>query len=227
MSDILETFYAIDFDRCLSDTNRLNDIFYAVVGRYKEIDVDRLKQKRKEVEEPGGTYDQTVLLRELLSTDQLVELLEAFQAEAKQYGVLTAGSAELLGAIEARGFAFGIVSYGSIAWQSAKIKASGLEQLPSMIIDHKEKGKVIAQWQQPDKTFVIPAGLFLDGISRRAKTVVLIDDKASAFPGLPKEARGYWMQSTTEPLLPSQVGTVPENVKIAHGMHEIVTFETL
>jgi hypothetical protein len=130
-----------------------------------------------------------------------------------------------MAALERDSIPFGIVSYGDTDWQTIKIKASGVENIPALITDHTRKAEVIATWQRPDKTFLLPEELSTD--QTFARSIVLLDDKAIAFTGLPIQARGYWVQPVSGDLLPAQQGTVPENVHIARGLREVITFEAL
>ena len=221
------TFYAIDFDRCLSDTQKLDDIFYEVVAEFDELNKEELIASRKAIEDQGGSFDQVAPLQQQLTSERVVAFFKAFIDKAQQHDILSDGARELMEKLSALGAPFGIVSYGEIEWQSIKIEASGVTAVPALIIDHKRKGEVIATWQQPDGSFLIPDVLTRDGDELQVETVVLMDDKADAFIGLPETARGYWVQSITQPLLPSQQGTVPSNVRVAHGLSEVVTLEVL
>ncbi len=227
MDEVTQTFYAIDFDRCLSDTDKLDKIFYQLAGEYKELDSDGLLKARNDIEDKGGSFDQVKALEQLLSTERLQELFDEFIKRSLSEDTLSAGASELLKSLELNRKTFGIVSYGNSEWQSIKMKASGVDKIPALITDHKRKGEIIAGWQQSDKTFTIPPVLMADGVSIQVATVVLIDDKAIAFSDLPTEARGYWAQPLSGVLLPSQMGEIPGNVHIAHGLSEIIDFESL
>jgi hypothetical protein len=227
MNEANQTFYAIDFDRCLSDTEKLDEIFYQLIAEYKELDSDQLLKAKNEIENNGGSFDQVEALQSLLSPEKLQELFDEFIERALAQDTLCPGASELLKSLEQNKRTFGIVSYGNPLWQTIKMKASGVDTLPALITDHKRKGEIIASWQQGDKTFLIPSIFSADGVSIQAKTVVLIDDKAVAFGDLPDEARGYWVQSLSGIILPSQTGDIPENVRIAHGLSQIMAFESL
>jgi hypothetical protein len=56
---------------------------------------------------------------------------------------------------------------------------------------------------------------------RQVQKIILVDDKASAFTGLPEtnEYAGFWLQRGK--LLPSQRGTIPNNVTIIPSLHRL------
>lgn len=225
MTQVVDSFYAIDFDRCLSDTPKLDVIFYQLAGEYAQLDADELLKARNAVEDQGVSFDQVGALSKLLTESEVSDFFEKFIERASTQDILSAGARELLEALEHASVPFGIVSYGDTRWQAIKIKASGVQHVPALITDHKRKAEVVASWQQPDKTFLIPAVLSPNGVS--AKHVVLLDDKAIAFSGLPIEARGYWVQPISGVLLPAQQGEVPSNVHIVQGLTEVAVHEAL
>jgi hypothetical protein len=226
MTQVVDIFYAIDFDRCLSDTSKLDKIFYTLAkDDYPQIDAAELLRERNEVESSGRTFDQVGALQKVFTESELSEFFETFVTRASTQDILSTGAKELIDALKRLDIPFGIVSYGDTWWQSIKIRASGVQAIPALITDHTRKGDVIAGWQQADKTFLLPNELSVENTS--AKTIVLLDDKAVAFSGLPLEARGYWVQPISGELLPAQEGTVPGNVRIAHGLSEVIAFEAL
>jgi hypothetical protein len=227
VTDNINTFYVIDFDRCLSDTDRLDELFYELVEDYSEVDVGNLKRLRNTAESEGGSFDQITELQKSLSPERLNEFFELFITAGLERDLMAYGARDFLISLDKRHIPYGIVSYGHPDWQRVKIKASGLAAIQYMIINHSHKGEVVATWQQSDSTFLIPGSLTTTNVPIDVKTVVLLDDKAVAFDKLPKEARGYWVQSATRPLLPSQKGTIPANVNVAKGFDQVLAFESL
>jgi hypothetical protein len=226
VTDSIDTFYVIDFDRCLSDTDRLDELFYELVGRYSEVDVANLKHLRNTAESKGGSFDQITELQKSLSPERLNEFFELFITTGMERDLMAYGARDFLIALDEKHSPYGIVSYGHPDWQSVKMKATGLAAVQNMIINHSHKGEVVATWQQSDGRFLIPASLTTTNVPIEVKTVVLLDDKAVAFDKLPKEARGYWVQSMTRSLLPSQKGTIPTNVTVAKGFDQVLAFES-
>lgn len=225
--NITDTFFAIDFDRCLSDTDRLDLIFYEVVEKDPRLDSTHLKALREEIESKGGSFDQITELQKILNPEELNELFETFIIEGKKRDLLAYGARDFLAVLDERHIDYGIVSFGHPDWQSVKIKASGLSEVPSLIIDHPYKGELIKSWQDSDGRFHIPSTLTVTDVAMTAESVVLLDDKAGAFTHLPKQARGYWVQSLTRPLSLSQQGSIPQNVQVARGFDEVRTLESL
>lgn len=227
MTQTNNVFYAIDFDRCLSDTDRLDALFYRLVEEHPGLDVEHLKTLRNSTESKGASFDQITELQKSLSSDQLNDFFEVFIKQGQEHDLLAYGAQDFLHALDDRHIAYGIVSYGHPDWQEVKIKASGLAAIPSLIIDHSHKGEVVESWQQANRKFLVPSSLTVTSVPMEVDSIVLLDDKAVAFDMLPQEARGYWVQSVTRSLLPSQEGTIPLNVKIAHGFDEVRTLESL
>ncbi|TAL14840.1 hypothetical protein EPN95_01275 [Patescibacteria group bacterium] len=226
MTSTVEAFYAIDFDRCLSDTDKLDKIFYTLADEeYPQLDAAELLRARNEVEDTGRTFDQIGALQKVFNESELADFLDVFINRAIKEDVLSPSARDFIKALESHNLQYGLVTFGGIRWQQVKIKASGVDSIPTLITDHTGKGEIIAKWQQADGTFLIPSDLTTKELY--VKTVVLLDDKAIAFSGLPQAARGYWVQSTTKPLLPSQDGTVPGNVRIARGLEQVLDFESL
>ncbi len=222
-----ETFYAIDFDRCLSDTYKLDTVFYEVVDEHKDVDGDKLRSERRHIEDSGGSFDEVQALQKQIGTSALLDFFDTFIERAREKDMLSDGARELIDALEARDKPFGIVSYGGPEWQRIKMQASGVENIPTLITNHKKKGAIIKSWQQQDNRFLVPADLTTTDEPITVDTVVLMDDKATAFSELPPGARGYWIQSPSHPLLLSQVGSVPPTVQIAKGLREVISLESL
>jgi len=162
MVSTVDRFYAIDFDRCLSDTPKLDEVFYSLVREYKNLDADLLLETRNAVEDKGGSVNMLTPLEDVLSPEQVASFVETFIDRSRVNGLLSLGASELLEALGKHRELFGIVSYGDDQWQSIKIKAAGLDKIPSLITDSKKKGEIIASWQQEDGTFSVPARLTAD-----------------------------------------------------------------
>lgn len=227
MTQVLDTFYAIDFDRCLSDNDKLDAIFDSLLNEQDSIDGEALRLDRETFEAGGGSFDVVDALQKQLSEYDLKLFLETFVERCQTKDLLLPGAKELIDKLKSNNKHFGIVSYGGDKWQSIKIHAAGLNYIPALITDHKRKGEIIESWQQSDKTFLVPVSLMVADENIAFKTVVLMDDKATAFSGLPAEARGYWVQSLFSPLLTSQKGSIPRNVRAVKGLEQVIQAESL
>lgn len=227
MSARQETFFAIDFDRCISNTDALFDVFYAVVDDHEELNREQLIKARKAIEDNGGSFDQITALKEHLSETSLLAFIDEFIQRSRTQDLLNPGSRELMGALDANSVAYGIITYGNSDWQDIKIRASGISGISVLITPHGRKAEIVNSWQKDDGLFTIPHTLAPTDGELRTETVVLIDDKALAFTHLSSHARGYWVKSSTASLLPSQIGDVPDNVSEVFSMADIIKLEAL
>ncbi len=89
---------------------------------------------------------------------------------------------------------WGILTYGDMVDQRMKLGIVGLESAPVYFTDTPDKGFLIASWQQPDGTFLLPAE-YGGGV---ASKISLEDDKLRAFQGLPRGAYGVWITDKSD-----------------------------
>lgn len=220
-------FWALDFDRCLGSTPKLYELFVKIIEELTEVTDTQLRDARIAVEQTGGSFD---ILEYLFAHNLLDDLsypyaAQQFRAQAlKVPGSMLEPGAELfLQYLQYTKQPFGIVSYGDPRWQQLKIAASGLDHIPHMIVPHKHKGQDIAAWYDVFMSaFVIPNALSVKQL--HVETVVLVDDKAAAFDGLPPQTRGYWLQ-LGESLLVSQQGSIPRQVQAVRSFEQIIKYE--
>lgn len=223
-------FWALDFDRCLGGTPALYDLFVEVVEELGIASTVQLKGARKHIEKTGGSFNVLhYLYQNNLVDDELYRRLATAyrrRAKATTVSMLEPGAGVFLERLRNAGQPYGILSYGDDRWQRLKIAASGLDGVDAMITDEKRKGRLIAQWYDASRNvFHVPSGITTNH-EIPYDEVILVDDKAVAFEGLPPGARGYWLQSGRA-LLPSQQGSVPSNVGIVRSFQEIIDFENL
>jgi hypothetical protein len=226
---VVERFWALDFDRCLARPSVLYDVFIDILDKRGIVEHDRLLDARRRDELSGGSFDVvSYLFRErLMSEDMFADVAAAFCVQVSQRTgeVLEEGAADFLRHLVATDQQFGIVSYGNPRWQDLKIAASGFDGMPRLIVNSKHKGRMIADWYQPDeRAFLLPIELTTGGVL--ARDVILVDDKAAAFDGLPAQASGYWLQLHDQ-LLKSQAGTVPGNVLTVKTFTDIIASESI
>lgn len=207
---VANTFLVLDFDRCLGN-EKLYDLFDEVAADI--IDIDVLKEARKQVERGGGSFDTFGWLRETLnlSDASMRQLSTAYTARADELGnqtFLSGGARELLIYLADNHIPHMIMTYGGREYQDLKIRAAGLQAVPRHIVDSKDKSGYISQWWNEDtKQFIIPSEIG-DIV---ASTVMLIDDKPAAFTHLIPQARGYLIRDG-KALLGFQIGQLPANV---------------
>jgi hypothetical protein len=223
----IERFFVLDFDRCIGNTSKLHTLLEAVVANETDITPEQMQQARSMVEQSGGSFDTAQYVRDMLHAsgkpDDWARVADHFIAEGRQDDMLEPGAAELLDVLEESGAPYGIVTYGGELWQTAKLLASGLEHVPYLVTTIKQKGRLLADWQiLGAEGFAVPPELSPHGhiISRR---LTLIDDKATSFTGLPRGADGiHVLPPAGEPLLISQRGSVPEQVRERHGLKQVI-----
>jgi len=189
-------FYALDFDRCLGDTDKLMSMFEVSSAELSHVSRNDLRQAREAEEAKGLSFDAVAYVRQVIGEDyqHFDKLIEYFCQQARLNDMLMAGARRLLSGLVARGDNFGIVTYGSQDWQSIKIKASNLESYPVFITENRLKGQVIAGWQDSDEGIALPHELAKD--SGFIDTLTLIDDKPISFADLPEWADGIYVQSS-------------------------------
>lgn len=225
----MKTFFALDFDRCLGRVDAYFDLMKTTLAKHAlELEGPQLDSARREIEQAGGTF---FLLPYLLDygiiSEQALSLVEReflqLAAERPQTEFLEDGALELIDYIRSQELPCGIVTYGYPRWQQLKLRASRLD-VPFVITEHVSKAEVVGAWKTTRGTFWIPP-LFVSGHPRGIEVdeVVLVDDKALGFAGLPTGARGYWVKS--EQLLPSQMGQVPSSVVTVASLKSIITLE--
>lgn len=222
------TFFALDFDRCLGDVSALYGMLAYVIKSTNIVDYDELTAMRQQTEASGGSFDVLGYLQQHLSEQQLDKILLQYQEyEADSASFLLPGAQELVTALRESNIAHGILTYGSEKWQAAKIIRAGLGEVPRYILDHPRKSAAIASWYDDESAYYghLPVALLPD--NRPITSIVLVDDKAVAFDQLDTvpDARGYWVQDASRPLLMSQQGSVPSNVHTVQSLHEIVRSE--
>ena len=208
----IDTFYIVDFDRTLADSEKLFDVFVAVSQHYVTIPDQQISAAHEQMIKKGDSFDTASYVRDYLtqqnSIDEWQKLEKQFIHEARSLNMLLPGANELLAELNQRRTAHGILTYGNPLWQHLKLTAAGFNHVRRIVTVNKQKGKLVASWQQPDGTFALP-GEFGGGTADR---IVMIDDKALSFEGFPGfPSQGYYVVDL-ENALPSQQGDVPQNV---------------
>lgn len=212
------TFWALDFDRCLGNVDEMYGLYGSIVQQHTHITENDMTAARQEIEASGESFDLLSYVAAQLGSAAVLQIVaNEFVRVGQGRQLLHDGASELIHTLEADPVVhFGIVTYGSPDWQTLKLKASGLASYPTYITPHPDKGRIVAGWYDGSR-FVVPAEL--GGVA--AEHFVLVDDKARAFRELPDAARGYWV--LTDDSLPSQKGSVPENVVKVSSLQQIAT----
>jgi len=108
-----------------------------------------------------------------------------------------------------------ILTFGvSRSWQNLKLRAAGLNHIPSIVSDSREKSKTINSWKDHNGVYVPPGFRKLSSSS-----IVLIDDRPDAFLDISEEDfKGYLLDRTgkTHPNI-----NLAENVQTIKNLFEV------
>ena len=182
--------------------------------------LDSLHPIDSEVKQRGDTFLLATYVRDHLSSENRIDDWEAMEKlfihESRSLNYLLPGANELFEWLDADDKSYGILTYGDVLWQKLKLSAAGFKQIPHIIMDKKEKGKLISSWLDAHGVFQIPSEL--GGGS--ADGVVMFDDKAVSFSQFPPSpSRGFWVLDSGHELL-SQRGVAPGNVERLSDLSE-------
>ncbi len=206
-------YYIVDFDRTLADSDKLTEVFVEIAEQYNAISREQVLKADADMKQLGDSLDTASYVRNHLAeqgkTEQWEQLEKRFIHESRSLNYLLPGAAELLEWLAANGKRYGILTYGNPLWQRLKLTAAGFNHVHHIVMEQKEKGKLISSWQRSDGTFRLP-----DALGRgTADYIVMIDDKAVSFADFPAApSHGYWVVDLAHVLL-SQQGSVPSNVQ--------------
>lgn len=217
-----DTFYILDFDRCIADTNALFDAFERTVVKHTGLTAWSLRNVRHEVEAVGDSFDTATYVRAQLELGHLEgqwhEIETGFIAACQGVETLLPGARELMAWFDDQNLPYGTVTYGEATWQKLKLKAAGLGAMPCLITADKHKGDLFQRWKNDDGTFAVPSELS----GGMYTSLVLIDDKAVSFDNFPElPSRGYWVLGRQHEL-PSQAGEVPDNVQRLETLKDVL-----
>lgn len=217
---------------------------YADVIREQNRELATLMLRdQQETEDRGGSFDLLRFLEARISADEIAALSAAFIEKAEHVDLLNPGGIPLLQVLDAQQAHYGILTYGHEQWQTVKLQASKLDNIPYFITPEKHKGRLMQAWQQEDGRFLIPTELLyphdalpldenghvvdsatLLGELALFDTITQTDDKAVSFEGIPEQVDGYWYQKT-DTLLPSQTGKVPQRVRVVRHLAQVAENE--
>lgn len=214
---IIDRFFVLDFDRCLGDTEKLQNLFEEVAVRNSLISSTILQKDRQQTEQTGGSFDTVTYLQEKTHVTDLAwaNVAETFIREARQNDMLEPGARELLDFLYQNNLAYGILTYGGELWQKAKLAAARLDKTPTLITDIKQKGSIIAGWQESGGFRIPPQ---LRGEATIAKRITFIDDKPVSFEGLPIGVDGIHVSWSSTP----RSLTLPANVVSVVNLHDVL-----
>lgn len=218
-----DSFFVLDFDRCIGDTNGIQALLEKVLEAETGIKPEKLAVTRQQIEAAGHTFETIRHVKALLKTEgSTVEwehirqkLLEAATATS----LLLPGARELLNLLKERGLPHGIITYGvEEAWQLTKLELAGLLTVPHLVTHIEAKGRLLTGWKRPDGTFLVPPALTTDFVSLSVKQIIFLDDKAKSFRGIPLGVRGVHIEAPGGNKLPAQQGDLPSGVTSVTGI---------
>lgn len=226
-SDFDSTFFVLDFDRCIGDTDKMRRLLWHIIESETTIHTDELEAARKTMEANGFQFDVVeYAAREMLRRKSKVTWLhiqEVFVAAVKSQNVLEPGAAELLDKLDERRIPYGILTYGKQAWQLAKLKASGLVDrgVRFEITQIEHKGEILTGWREGDE-FIVPPALTPNFQPLHVRHIVFLDDKPRSFVGIPMGVYGICVRPVAYSPRPSQQGELPDGVDTVLGIRGAV-----
>jgi hypothetical protein len=228
---MIDKYFVVDFDRCLGSVDASFGLLKDVVDELNlPVNSLTLQRASDEADSRGESFSVFQFIKQNYPNVINFDAIESSyieRASSNPRALHEPGAQQLINALKNSKSAFCIMSYGEVHWQMVKIRAAGFGDIPVDIIDTKYKAEQIAKWydQQAD-FFIIPETYFSDNLSRNAKEVVLIDDKASAFSNMPIGVRGYWVRNPSK-LYAFQEGELPDSVQTVASVDEIIALEHL
>ncbi len=222
----IDTFYIVDFDRCLGDVDGLFELLKNVTNDLYGIKSDELQYARDIAESAGSSFNALGHITQVVDGLDIDVFKKVYIEKAKGVSdaILEHGATEFIKYLESNNKSFCIISYGDNDWQKLKIDACGLGYIKSFIVSSPNKSQYIRPWYDSKKDgFQIPSSLFNDNISRFTDDVVLIDDKMEAFNDLPDKVRGYYIDINYSNM--SNNIAVHPRVKTVKRIDEIISLE--
>lgn len=222
------SFFVLDFDRTLGNTDKFHEVLEDTIAKETNLTVDFLRHARFKAEDIGQSFDTISYLREHLrdtgSLSVWPDIQRKFINAAQRQDMLEPGANELLRLLKAKGFRFGILTYGNEAWQLAKLEAAWLLSVPHLVTHIQEKGQILKEWKHAAGDFVIPPSMTEEFVPFHARTIVFLDDKSKSFASIPTNVVGVRIRPPEGIKLEEQKGPLPLNVIEVDGIHGAITF---
>lgn len=225
--EIIETFFVLDFDRCLGNVDAGIIMLGEVIDELCEGNSQLLQSARSRVEASGASFSAFEYMKEY-HPDVDLDNIEAAYIKRSQKSpdvFLESGVNEFVEYLRSNNYKFCIMSYGDVRWQNLKIEAAGFGDIPRIIVPNKQKSLHISQWFDHESgKYIIPSDCFGDNFSKIVSEVVLVDDKAVAFEDMSLNSRGYLVGKNDN----RDVGLsndLPSSVKRVVRINEIIDLE--
>jgi hypothetical protein len=218
-----DTFFVLDFDRCIGNTDGIQAVLEEVLQRETGISPETFRAARTRIEGEGKTFDTIhhvhMLLAEAGSSVTWDHIRTVLLAEAESHDLLLPHARELFAILKDNQLPHGIITYGiEEAWQLIKLELAGLLDVPHLVTHIEEKGKLLTGWKRPDGSFAIPPALDAGLVPPMVSRIVFLDDKAKSFWGIPDGVEGVHVIAPGGNTLPAQQGDTPNSVTDVTGI---------
>jgi len=213
-----ETFYALDLDRTLIDTERAIRVLSAAADSFDTSLGEAIRQQNQLYLERGESLPIFEFIINTAGRDVADQVREQFIEQAQVQGLLLLGAQAMIAFTQSQSSsATGIVTYGSKEGQEMKITAAGLNNVPHLVTHHQDKGTMFSSWQESDG-YHIPDELG-GGIARE---LVFVDDKSVSFKNFPAhDARGYLVTAAAV----HEVIELPPHVTVIRTLQDVIVAE--
>lgn len=223
----MNTFYVLDFDRCLGNTDAIQTLLETVITTELGVTTDTLRAARSAMEAKGQTFTTIQHVHRLIEESGSRKTWEDIRNQlikmAPTVDLLLPYARDLLRLLDEKQLPHGIITYGvEEAWQLTKLEIAGLLDIPHLVTKIETKGELLAGWQQPDGSFIVPPALTKQFKPFLADEIVLVDDKARSFWNIPNGVRGVHVIARGGNKLPSQQGNVPPQVTDVTGIDGVI-----
>jgi hypothetical protein len=220
--DPTSTFFMLDFDRTLGNTDKFSEVLEKVIEEETNLTADFLRHAELQAEANGESFDTIQYLRNYLKETNnplsWSDLERTFIIRAQQEDTLEVGAAKLLRILDEKNIRFGIITYGNEAWQLAKIEGANLLDVPRVVTRIKEKGNILTGWKQETGEFLIPPLLTKEFKPLLVTTIVFLDDKAVSFTNMPEGVIGLRVRPPEGIKLLAQQGPLPAGIIEVEGI---------
>lgn len=226
----IDYYVLLDFDRCIGNTERLQSILEEVVSRHSFITLSDMHEARRKSQATAGSFDTATWLKQRLAEsgqpERWQDIADDFVASSLEESqqsdseVLMPGAYQLIDQLKDRQIPYGFLTFGSHEWQVTKLQAAGQAKVPQLIVDRKEKGKLISSWLRDGK-FLLPGELSPVNRPTLVSHLVFLDDKPDSFIGAPTTNQNICLIHVKDPsgrVVQSQRGEVPQGVTTVVGL---------
>lgn len=224
----------LDVDRCMYNTEKAFRLLADVTGDVTSYKTDDFLASYDLSKRENTSFNYVSDINRVLGDGSYQTQVEpAFIEAATAEDLRMPGATEIIEYLERESVPFGFVTFGysskdhtSQSWldaydgQIGKCRAAGYDQYPHLVCDDLRKGDLFQRWLRGRELWV-PSELSPWEESYVARHAVLLDDKAAAHVGSPKQVSGiHVVPADTENAIVAQRGHVPERTVSVNGLTE-------